>query len=77
MSQSWDLTHSSALVCCCVEREHALEDALGVDPTQGMVQHVKLAGIVTEDDQIRRDSRGGSGCRSKHFRWRCVHAGSG
>ena len=40
-----------------VEREDALEDALSVDPAQGMLEHVKLTGIVTDDNKIQGEAR--------------------
>ncbi len=36
-----------------VEWEYPLEDPFGMNPAQGMEEHIKLPGIITEDHQLR------------------------
>ena len=50
---------------CGVQRKQALKDPLGMNPTQGVQQDIKLPGIVTDDDQIRRKAAGEQGAQQR------------
>ncbi len=44
------------LLMAVIEWNESIDDALGMDPTQGVVENIELTGIVTHDHEIARDS---------------------
>ena len=46
------------LLMVLIERDEPIDEALGMDPTQDMVEHIELTRIVTHDHPIAGDALG-------------------